>query len=70
MKKSKAKASKRQPISDQLGRIEAIRRENNVLWMAILRIALELAPDLTKEMLRGIHKNDKDISVLLGKLAK
>lgn len=50
--------------------VEGIRRHNNSLWMNILRIALEADPKQTKELLRGINKNDADITRRLKDLAK
>ncbi len=49
--------------------IESVRKKNNVCWMRILRIALEHAPERTKEVLREINKNDQDISKWVSRLA-
>lgn len=49
--------------------IEAVRKDNNVLWMGILRVALDKAPDETKQLLAKIRKNDMKISSLVGMLA-
>jgi hypothetical protein len=48
--------------------VEAVRSLNNTLWMSILRIALEKAPDETKVILRQINVNDRTIGDLLLKL--
>jgi hypothetical protein len=53
----------------QLDFIERIRDDNNILWMNILRIALEHAPKETKDILRQIKNNDTSISETLGKIA-
>ena len=45
--------------------IERIRRQNNVAWMNILRVALESAPEKTKSILKQVNVNDKRISDLL-----
>ncbi len=51
-------------------KIGLIRARNNDLWMKLLEIALETAPDETKEVLGQINANDREISGLLGELAK
>lgn len=56
----------RDKVIDQ---IEAVRRDNNKLWMDLLRIALDKAPDETKSVLGKINANDRKISGLLGLLA-
>ena len=53
-----------------IGKITAIRARNNDLWMRLLEIALESAPDETKSVLRQINENDRAVSGLLGELAK
>jgi len=50
--------------------IRDIRNANNVLWMRILEIAIENAPNEAKITLRAINANDRVISDLLGELAK
>jgi len=50
--------------------IRDIRSANNVLWMRILEIAIENAPDETKITLRAINANDRTISDLLAELAR
>lgn len=56
--------------SDTVMRIARIRAKNNGLWMAVLEIALDAAPDETKIVLREINNNDRAISGLLAELAK
>lgn len=46
------------------------RRQNNILWMNLLEIALSHAPVETKAVLRQINENDATISVLLAELAR
>jgi hypothetical protein len=53
-----------------IGQITGIRVSNNQLWMELLAIALESAPERTKEVLRKINQNDRDISALLVELSK
>lgn len=53
-----------------IGVITSVRARNNDLWMKLLEIALETAPNETKEVLRQINANDRKISDLLGELAK
>lgn len=50
--------------------IEETRRLNNNLWMTILTIALESAPEKTKTVLRQINQNDRFISEMLMKLSE
>lgn len=50
--------------------IQRVRAENNTNWMDLLRIAMEHAPKETKATLAKINKADKQISKLVGKLAK
>lgn len=51
-----------------IDQIEAIRRDNNVLWMQVLRIAMATSPEETRRVLKSINENDKKISDLLGKV--
>ncbi len=53
-----------------ISKIGLIRARNNDLWMKLLEIALETAPDATKEVLRSINENDREISSMLTELAK
>ena len=53
---------------DFVGEIERIRKDNNTLWMQILRIAVSTSPEETRRVLRSINENDKKISDLLGKV--
>jgi hypothetical protein len=46
------------------------RRQNNILWMKLLEIALSHAPAETKAVLQQINKNDATISALLAELAQ
>lgn len=51
-----------------LTEITNIRSRNNDLWMSILQIALECQPEYTREIIRKISKNDKEVVEWLGKL--
>ena len=53
-----------------IDRIFEIRVQNNIPWKKLMEIAMESEPVLTKELLHQINANDRDISDLLGKLAK
>lgn len=53
-----------------LDAIQAIRARSNVLHVSVQRIALEMAPERTKELLREIIANDERITVLSKELAK
>tara|TARA_A100000164_G_C21663045_1_gene655895 strand:- start:97 stop:279 length:183 start_codon:yes stop_codon:yes gene_type:complete len=50
--------------------IEKVRSKNNINWMNILRLALNHAPEKTKEILSNINKDDNKISNLLKELSK
>jgi hypothetical protein len=45
--------------------MERVRVRNNTLWMDIIRLALEVAPERTKAILRDIQANDTAVAVLL-----
>lgn len=63
----KKKISKYDKIIDQ---IENVRSNNNINWMAILRLAFKYAPDEAKKLMKKINSQDKKISNLLNKLSK
>jgi hypothetical protein len=54
---------------EEIDKIEDIRRENNRLWMKLLRIAMVNDPAATKSVLKGISENDRKIFDLTEKLA-
>jgi len=54
---------------EEIDQIEEIRRDNNRLWMDLLRVAMLAKPETTKAILKGITENDKKISALTEKLA-
>lgn len=54
----------------ELTAIKDVRAKNNDLWMEILRIALEARPQETKNVLRQIKNNDKEISRNAGELIR
>lgn len=60
----------KQEESDLIDHIAHVRAGNNVEWMMILRIALEEAPERTREVLRRIGDNDSEIQRLLRELGK
>ena len=51
-------------------KIENIRKNNNVNWMDVLRLAFIHAPDDTKKLMKKINKEDNRISELFEKLSK
>ncbi len=53
-----------------LNKIKEIRTNNNILWMEILKLALESNPKETKKILKGIFKNDRTINTNLKKLIR
>lgn len=65
-----ASASRNAWTRRRLAQIEARRRANNRLWMAILRVALESAPGETRRLLRQISRHDAAIQRALRQLAR
>ncbi len=51
-------------------RIEAIRAQNNTHWMDLVRLALQKAPDETREILRAIAEGDGEVRRLTKELAR
>lgn len=60
----KSKAEKLHPIDE----IESARAKNNLNWMNILRLVLELSPEHGRTLVADIRKIDKEISALTDKL--
>ncbi|MCF8473586.1 MAG: UDP-4-amino-4,6-dideoxy-N-acetyl-beta-L-altrosamine N-acetyltransferase [Emcibacter sp.] len=56
--------SERHPLDE----IEDARSRNNLNWMNIMRLVLELSPEIGKELVREIRNTDKEISALTDKL--
>ena len=54
--------------SSIINKIQNIRSKNNVNWMNILRLAIELDPKRTTKIMKKINYDDKKISSLLNKL--
>ena len=50
--------------------MENIRTKNNVNWMDLVRLAFELDPTRSKEIIKQIVNNDKAIASVLEKLAE
>lgn len=48
-------------LSKRVDKIQKIREKNNQGWMDLLRLALEVAPERTKEILKGIVEKDKQV---------
>lgn len=55
--------------SELIGEIQKVREKNNVLWMRILKLAIENAPDEAKDCLKKISSNDSKITALAKELA-
>ena len=53
-----------------INKIRIARQRNNNNWMKLLQIACKYAPIQAKKILKDINKSDKEISILLNKLAK
>lgn len=51
-----------------IGNIRRVRSRNNDLWMEILDIAMEAAPERTKDVIKRIRNNDRQITELLDHL--
>ena len=56
--------------SSPIDQIEAARARNNLNWMSILRIALERAPETSKQIVSEIKGIDQEISALTQKLVE
>ncbi len=56
--------------NEMVDQIEVIRKRNNVYWMEILRLALEVAPERTKNILRQIEAHDTAIALLLKQIGE
>ena len=55
-------------MADVFDAIEEIRRKNNTNWMALLRLAFEVAPNRSKEIMGRITKCDERIRELCQEL--
>ena len=51
-----------------ISKIENVRKNNNINWMNILRIAFKNSPKETSKVFEGIHASDKKINKLTKKL--
>ena len=51
-----------------LDKIENERKQNNVNWMDVLRIALKHAPDETIKLMKKINRKDQTITNLFKKV--
>lgn len=48
--------------------ITRIRGRNNRLWMSLLSLALKAKPRKAKKIIRGITRNDQEVSKWLGRI--
>ena len=53
-----------------INKISDARKKNNLNWMKLLKLAIEVAPTRSKEILNQINIQDKKISELVNKLSK
>lgn len=53
---------------DAIDHVTEIRKNNNRLWMKILRLAFEAEPKKARAILKSIQNNDREITEWLGKL--
>jgi hypothetical protein len=51
-----------------IDRIFQVRVANNVPWKQLMKIALRVAPEETREVLRNIRLNDFYVTTLMGEL--
>jgi hypothetical protein len=51
-----------------ISKIEKIRKNNNVNWMNILRVAFKFSPRATARIMSKIYTDDQKISSLVKKL--
>jgi len=58
---------KENEIIDQ---IQEVRKNNNKLWMDIVRLCMKLSPIETKKIMGMIQKNDVAVTKLTKKLSK
>jgi hypothetical protein len=56
--------------ADLIDAIEAVRVQNNRHWMDLVRLAVELAPDRAKALLRQIEDCDERVQRLTRELAR
>ena len=67
----KLKTKIKNEISEEneiINQIEKIRARNNKNWMNILRLAIQYAPEQTKDIIQDIGKCDAEINKLTKKL--
>lgn len=50
--------------------VSEIRARNNILWMKLLKLAVEASPLKAKSILAAINENDRKISKHLGHLSE
>jgi hypothetical protein len=48
-------------------KVEAIRRNNNRLWMNIVRVAIKYRPKETRKLLRQIVRNDRRVTTWMSR---
>ena len=53
-----------------IDQIEKHRKDNNINWMDILRVAFKNSPDESRKIMKKINTQDKKISLLLKELTK
>lgn len=50
--------------------IQEVRRHNNRLWMDLVRLALEVAPDRARAIFKAISSKDEEVLALSRQLAQ
>ncbi len=56
--------------NDIIDKIQDVRKNNNILWMDILRIAFELDKEKAKCIMQKITENDSKINKLTKELSE
>lgn len=70
-KRKKRKYTRHPMTSDRvIGKVQAIRRKNNVAWMDILRLAFKTKPRKAKQIMTQIVANDQEITKWMARLGK
>lgn len=54
--------------TELVDRMEAVRAQNNVNWMALVRLALEVAPDRARAIFADIQAKDREIADIIRQL--
>lgn len=56
--------------ADLIDEMERVRRQNNKSWMDLVRLAIRVAPDEAKAILRDIVRRDKLVTSVAEQLSR